>query len=255
MLQPHSILWHYLWLGPHVLQAALAVLLFRRGFHKRFPFFLAYLTFEAIEEIALYGLDVFHLVSAQTWWIVFSAGSIVEGTLKIGVIGEFVSHLLGPRPTLAGWGRRLISGSGAVFLLLATLAAAYTQADHTQYALVSRAHILLQSLYIVGAGLTLLTFLFAAHYRLAWSHADFGIALGFGIVFCQHLGAMAIIASGTLVNRLYLLDLLNMATYHLCVLIWCYYLLVPQKKTTTSAVSLPENNLAIWNRELERLLR
>jgi hypothetical protein len=38
------------------------------------------------------------------------------------------------------------------------------------------------------------------------------------------------------------------------VLIWFYFLLVPQKIATTSAVSLPENNLDIWNRELERLL-
>jgi hypothetical protein len=51
-----------------------------------------------------------------------------------------------------------------------------------------------------------------------------------------------------------LLNFLNMATYHACVLIWFYYLLLPQKSATTSAVSLPENTLAIWNRELERLL-
>jgi hypothetical protein len=48
---------------------------------------------------------------------------------------------------------------------------------------------------------------------------------------------------------------LNMATYQVCVLIWFYYLLVPQKSVTTSAVFLPENNLDIWNRELERLLQ
>jgi hypothetical protein len=46
-----------------------------------------------------------------------------------------------------------------------------------------------------------------------------------------------------------------MAIYHVCVLIWFYYLLVPEKIVTTSAVFLPENNLDIWNRELERLLQ
>ena len=48
---------------------------------------------------------------------------------------------------------------------------------------------------------------------------------------------------------------LDMATYHLCVLIWFYYLLVPAKATVKPTVSLPENNLAVWNRELERLLQ
>ena len=52
-----------------------------------------------------------------------------------------------------------------------------------------------------------------------------------------------------------LFDFLNMATYHLSVLIWLYYVLVPQKAGTKSEVPLPENNLAVWNRELERLLQ
>jgi len=46
-----------------------------------------------------------------------------------------------------------------------------------------------------------------------------------------------------------------MGTYHACVLMWFYYLLVPEKVVTKSAVPLPENNLAVWNRELERLLQ
>jgi hypothetical protein len=62
-------------------------------------------------------------------------------------------------------------------------------------------------------------------------------------------------ANGGLLDRRQLLDFLNMATYHLCVLIWFYYLLIPQKSATTFAVLLPENNLDIWNRELERLLQ
>jgi hypothetical protein len=255
MLQPHSLLWHYLWLGPHILQAAFAIILLWRGVHRQFPFFLTYLVFEAAEEIALYTMDVAHLGSARTWWLAFNAGSIVEGILKLGVIGELFFHLLHPRPMLAKWGRRLISSLGASLVLLATAIAAYTGKGHSQYALISGSHILLQSLYIVDGGLVLFLFLFAAYYKLSWSSRDFGVALGFGIVFCEHMAALAIIASGTLVAWLYLLDFLNMATYHVCVLIWFYFLLVPHEVTTTSAVSLPENNLDIWNRELERLLQ
>jgi hypothetical protein len=46
-----------------------------------------------------------------------------------------------------------------------------------------------------------------------------------------------------------------MVTYHACVLIWFYYLLTPEKRTVHAQPSLPENNLEIWNRELERLLQ
>jgi len=56
-------------------------------------------------------------------------------------------------------------------------------------------------------------------------------------------------------SRRNVLDLLNMATFHVAVLIWFYYLLVPQKVATKSVVAVPENNLGVWNREMERLLQ
>ncbi len=255
MLRPHSLLWHYLWLGPQVLQAALAVFLWRRGIHKLFPFFLAYLAFGALEQFTLYTMDVVPLGSVEVFWQTFFAGAIVEGAVKFGVVGELFFHLLRSRPAIAKLGRRLISGTGAVFMLLAVAAAAYTPIVHRPLISISRAYILLQSSYVVDCGLALFLFLFAAHYRLIWNHRAFGIALGLGIVWSEHMAAWALSASGAWLDKSYLLDFLNMATYHLCVLIWFYYLFVPQKVATTSAVSLPENNLDIWNRELERLLQ
>jgi hypothetical protein len=254
MLQPHSFLWHYLWLGPHVLQVVLVVLLWRHGLNKRFPIFFAYTIFEAIEEFTLYGMDIAPSVSGEAWWFAFCVGLVLEGALKLGVIGELFFHLLRPHAALARIGSRLISGAGAALMLLAVLAAAYVPTNHPKYIWTSRSYLSLQSLYLIEGGLVLFLFLFVAHFKLAWNNHTFGIALGFGIVFCEHLGAWAVTASGTLGDKRYLLDFLNMATYHLCVLIWFYYLLVPQKTPTTSAVSLPEHRLEIWNQELERLL-
>jgi hypothetical protein len=255
MLQPHSFLWHYLWLAPHVLQVALAMLIWRSGLYKSLPAFLVYLIFEAIEEFTLYGMDVLPSVSFVAWWRAFCIGVTIEGLVKFALIGELFFHLLRPWPALAKLGNRLLSGTGAVLVLLATLAAAYAPIDDPQFSLISRAHILQQTLYIIQCGLVLFLFLFAAHFKVAWNNRTFGIALGLAIVSCEHLGAWAVMASGALMDKRHLLDFLNMATYHLCVLIWFYYLLVPQKSSTTSAVSLPENNLDIWNRELERLLQ
>ena len=255
MLRPHSFLWHYLWLGPHVLQATLAIFLWRRGLHKLFPVFFAYAIFEATEEFALYGMDILPSVGVRTWWLAFYAGLIVEGIFKLGVIGELFSFLLRPRTALAKVGSRLISGFGATLVLLAVLAAAYIEKEPWQYIWTYRSHVLLQSIYMVEGGLILFLFVFAAYFKLSWDHRAFGIAIGFGVLFCEHLGAWAVMASGTWVDSRHIVDFLNMATYHLCVLIWFYYLLVPQKIVTKSAVSLPENNLAIWNRELERLLQ
>jgi len=255
MLQPHSLLWHYLWIGPQVLQAALVVFLWRSGLHRTYPVFLTYLAFGATEGFILYGMDVLPWVSAQMFWEAFCVGAVIEGIIKFCVVGELFFQLLRSRPTLAKVGSRLISGAGASLILLAVAVAAYTPIVHRQAVLMSRAHILLQSSYVIDCGLALFLFLFAAHFKLVWDHRAFGIAVGLGIVWCEHMAGWALSANGVLHDKSYLLDFLNMATFHVCVLIWFYFLLVPHKVTTTSAVSLPENNLDIWNRELERLLQ
>jgi hypothetical protein len=249
-MQAHSLLWHYLWLGPQVLQIVLAVFLWHRGLHRRFPAFVTYLVFEAAEAITLYGMDVLPQVSGRTWWLTFCVGLVIEGFIRLAVIGELFLHLLRDRPAIAKVGSRLISVMGAVLVLLAASAATFAPLDRQQFAIGYRAHILQQTLYLIECGLIVFLFLFAAYFRLTWDKATLGIGLGRGISSAVHLATWAVMANGVLPHKF-----LDFAPYHLCVLIWFYYLLVPQKKATTSAVSLPENSLATWNRELERLLQ
>jgi hypothetical protein len=91
---------------------------------------------------------------------------------------------------------------------------------------------------------------------LNWDRLSFGMLLGLGISACEHLATWAFMANTALsVHERTLLDFLNMATYHVCVLIWFYYLIVPKKPAVKSAIPLPENNLEAWNRELERLVQ
>lgn len=255
MLQPHSFLWHYLWLGPQFLQGALVIILWRRRLNKQFPVFFAYLIFGATEQVTLYVMDVLPSVSVTTWWLAFSVGLVIEGFIRLGVMGELFFHLLEPRPAIAQVGRRLITCAGALLVLLATLAAAYAPLDAHQFALGYRATILQQTLYMIESGLILFLFLFAACFHLRWRKPTLGIGLGRGISASVHLATWAVMTSGVPNDKRNLLDFLNMATYQVCVLIWFYFLLVPQKSSTTYAVSLPENSLDIWNRELERLLQ
>jgi hypothetical protein len=255
MLQPHSFLWHYLWLAPQVLQLALAVILYRRGFHRQYPIFFAYLIFGAVGQFVLYGMDVLPSVSEDDWWLAFSVGLVAEGCLRLALAGELLSHLIRKRVAIARTAGRLMSLVGAFLVLVATMTAAYAPVDSHQFALGYRAHLLQQTLYMIECGLIVCLFLFASFCHATWNRTAFGIALGRGISSSVHLATWAIMANGGLSSSRYLLDFLNMATYHLCVLIWMYYLLVPKKATATSAVPLPENDLELWNREVERLIQ
>jgi hypothetical protein len=253
MLRAHSLLWHYLWLAPDVLQLGLAVFLYRRRLHRVFPVFFTYLIYEAIETFTLYSLDILPF-TAETYWRAFLAGLIVGGAIKFAVIGELLHRLLKPRTALFKTGSRLLKVAGGFLILVAAIAGARTTSNNPHW-IVGAGAILQQTLYIVQCGLILFIFVFASRYRVRWDRKTFGIALGFALVFCQHLACWAIIAALEVQKSAVVFTFLNMATYHLCVLIWFYFLLVPQKVPTTSAVSLPENNLAAWNRELERLLQ
>ncbi len=254
MLRAHSLLWYYLWVAPNFFLLVLSALIWRRKLYKQFPVFLVYAVVVAVEQLTLCVADLLPSVSPTSWWYLFWAGLLAEAVVKFALIGEIFSAVAGSYPSLAKLGKSLITGVGVVLVLLATLAAAYTPKDNI-YWIVSGAHLLEQTTYLIECGLILFLFLFAAYFKLHWSRSSFGIALGLGASACVHLATWALMANGNFSAQYrVLLDLLNLATYHVCVLIWFYYLLVPQKSVTTSVVPPPEHNLAVWNRELERLL-
>jgi hypothetical protein len=254
MLQAHSFLWYYFWVAPNLLLLFLAILIWRRKLYKQFPVFLVYAVVIAVEQLTLFVADVLPSVSPTSWWYLFWAGLLAESVVKFVLIGEIFGALFGLYSSLAKLGKLLISGVGVVLVLVATLAAAYTPKDNI-YWIVSGAHILEQTIYLIECGLILFLLLFAAYFKLHWSRSCFGIALGLGVSACVHLATWALMANGNFSAQYRIfLDLLNLVTFHICVLIWFYYLLTPQKSPTTSSVSLPEHSLEVWNRELERLL-
>jgi hypothetical protein len=266
MLQAHSILWHYLWIAPNILLLVLALLLWRSHFRQRYPIFLAFAIVEGIEQLVVYAADIIPSVAPGTWWLIFWVGLGIEGILKFALIGEIFAHLFNPYPSLAKPGKFLIRGCGIVLVLAAAVAAAYAPKD-SFFGIVSGAHLLEQTIYLVESGLLVFIFAFSGYFRLKPTRAAFGIALGLGISACVHLATWAVLANGGLpTSRRGIFDFVNMATYHVCVVIWFYYLLVSPKVSRKNTIPpkgpsagppigpTPEEDLEVWNRELERLV-
>jgi hypothetical protein len=255
MLRAHSLLWYYLWVAPNLLLFVLAFLLGRRGLHKRYPFFFAFLIISAVDQLILYIADLSPAISPQTWWLIFWFALIVESVLKFALIGEVFFHAFHAYRSVANLGKLLIRGLGVVLILAAALAAAYAPHD-SLFGIVSGAHLLEQTVYLVETGLLAFIFVFSGYFKLSLARPVLGIAAGLSISACVHLATWAVLANGGLSDEKRVwLDFVNMATFHVCVLIWFYYLLVPLRVSAKPAVPLPENNLAVWNRELERLLQ
>jgi hypothetical protein len=254
MLQAHSLLWHYLWVAPSVLLLLLASQIHRLSLHKRYPVFFAYVIVSAIEQLTLYVCDIIPAVPGETWWRIFWIGLLIEGLLKFALVGEIFAHVFDAYASIASLGKLLIRGIGVSLILAAAVAAACAPKD-SPFQIVSSAHLLEQTIYLVQSGLLLFIFAFSAYCRIRMTRAVHGIALGLAISGCVHLANWALVTNvGPTESKRIILDFINMATYHFCVLIWFFYLLVPHKVSSRSAVVLPEHNLEVWNREMERLL-
>src|ERR1700688_156827 len=126
MLRAHSLLWHYLWVAPHVLLLILAFMLCRRGLHNKHPLFFAFTIVAGVEQLTLYAADVMPWVSANAFWHVLWTGLLVEAMVKFALIGELFAHIFGPYPSLARLGKILIRGIGGALVLIATLVAAFS---------------------------------------------------------------------------------------------------------------------------------
>lgn len=219
------------------------------------PCLLAFSLLIPTMDLVRFVLDVAPWASANTFWIVSWVAIIVESLLKFLVIGEAFSRVLQLYPSLARLGKALITGVGAGLVLLASLAAAFSQ-DPNQVRIVAGFQVLAQTEYIIQFGLTVFVFLFVAHFRLTWDRLSFGVLQGFGLASCVYLASWAILANTNLsAHGRTLLDFLNFSTFHFYVALWYYYVLVPGRETPRAEVPVPAHNLELWNRELERLLQ
>jgi hypothetical protein len=286
MFEPHSFLWHYLWIAPSVLLLLLAVVFYRRSLQRKLQVFLIFAVVEGVMSLALYAADLMPSVSGTLWWKATLVRLVIDVILKFALIGEIFSGVFKPYAAVSKLGRTMIRGVGAALVLAATLVAAIAPTDRHVVGLVSGAHLLELADFMIECGLLVFIYLFAAYFRLAWERLGLGIALGLGVSASVHLGTWALLANLPLnPHGRHLLDLLNMTSYHVCVVIWFYYVLTTPKATLMGQLSersgtrhhhdendddgdgqarddkAPsgederQKDLDVWNRELERLLR
>lgn len=255
MLQAHSYLWHYLWVAPNGLLLLLCFYLWKRGLHREFPFFFAFALCNGVGGLVTYLADLLPFVSAIGYWRIAWARAILEGVLKFMVVGEIFSKLFGPYASVARLGKTLIQWVGAISVLAAALAAAYNPWGHSPGIMIG-SQILEQGTFLIECGLLVFIFLFSLYFHLHWPRMLFAIAIGLAASACVHLADLDLmINAGYPGSKRVFLDLLNCGVFHLVILYWFYCLLAPKRAPVQTPTSLPENNLAVWNRELERLLQ
>jgi hypothetical protein len=249
-MYPHSPIWHYLWIAPHVLQLAIVFIMIRRRLVSEFPVFLTYTLFQIVMGATLFAFDHISAVSARqyvaTQWV-DTIGSIV---LRFALIYEIFSRIFDPYPALVKLGRLLLRWGVVVLLLVAVAVAA--RAPNTAPWL-SGIHVMNCAVSLMQSGLLVFLFLFSSYFGLSWRSYVYGVAAGLGIFSSVTLATAALQVATGIAAASYTLDFVTMAIYHCCVVIWLIYLLAPET-ARLSVKHLPDNNLEQWNIEMQRLL-
>lgn len=250
-MYPHSPLWHYLWIGPRVLQVIIVYVVLYRRLYVRIPAFLFYTLFIATMQSILFVLDHDPGVAYREYWLVDFVSTAISIVLRFAVTYEIFLIIFRPYPALHRLSRVLMWLAAILLLLAAVLVSGNTTGPDLP--VVAGMLTLDRGVSLIQSGLLFFLFVFSSYFRLSWRSYVLGIAIGMGIFSAVNLAVVAIrIARGPGAGG-FALDFVNMIAYHCSVVIWLVYVLVPERQPA-SVPTVPDHNLDQWNRELQRLL-
>lgn len=253
-LSPLAYVWYYLWIVPHLMLPVIAYLMVRRGWHRQFPWFFAYLVYESVLFLTTFGLSQFSSISELAYRSIDASTLIGSIGLRFAVVYEIFRRVFQPYPSLIRTGRTLFTAALIVLLLLAIVLGVYQtggNADRISHVATAMG----RSMSLIQCGLLAFLLIFSSYFRLSWNSFSLGIAVGLGVFASVDLASMAVLAQISPVSRSTRLvfDFIGMGTYHGCVLIWLGYLLVP--KTVQATDIIPIHDLEPWSDELQRLVQ
>jgi hypothetical protein len=245
-------LWYYLWIAPHCLQVLVVAAMVRRRLYREFPYFLLYTGYEVLQNTVLFVLGRLFPISSPQYLGPLWVGLVGSVILRFAVIYEIFRNVFTPYPALTKLSRGVFRWAAAGLILVAVAVAAYVPGDSSQR-LLSGLNVADRTVSMVQCGLLVLILLFSSYFRLTWQSPAFGIALGLGVFASVELAASALRAQIAARVPSYVGDLVTMGTYHICVLVWLVYVLVPEP-VRAAVPAVPIDDLESWRQEFQRLL-
>jgi hypothetical protein len=227
--------WHshivvlYLWCIQPILQSAVAVVLWRRKLHKQFPVFFLFLLAQVVNFVVIFPL--WRTGNYGLYFGPFWLGEAVNAVLGFKVIHEIFLDVFRPYHTLKDLGTLLFKWAGVVMLLVSVVVAFSNSFD--QSPLVHALTTLQRSVRIVQLGLILFLLLFSRFLGVSWKQISFGISLGFGLFAGVELLLYALNSGGFVKQGL--LNVINMATLNVAILVWLGYSLSRKALRVTAA--------------------
>ena len=235
------------------MQTVLLFVMVRRGLHRQFPIFFLYTCYQIVQCIVMFTILRYTMNTNGIYAYAYTVELAISTALRFGIIGEILTHLSRNYSALERF-----KGPWLRWMTLGLLFASLVLAFFTHSASSNRFHIVIYSLdrtaSFMQSGLLFFLLIFCSFLGLFWRNHVFGLTLGMGIFSSVELIASTIQAHFGPENVGYI-GFLTLGTYHVCVLIWIVYFLVPERVTQNALKTVPDGaDLEEWNQELQRLI-
>src|SRR5258706_14312984 len=125
----YNYLLYFLWISPHLLLTVVAILIYKRGLYREFPFFLLYALYEIATFALLCGLNYLPSITAKQYTYTFMATLGLSIALRFGVIKVVSEDLFREHAVLKKTARQSLLWSNALLALVRIACAAYAPVE------------------------------------------------------------------------------------------------------------------------------
>src|SRR5689334_1023550 len=242
-----SAVTHEVWMGSIVLQVLLAMVVSTKRAWQSYPAFSGYVFFSVVEAAVISVVP--H--SGMGYFYIFWTCEAVGIVLGLAVVREIFTNLFSPHPAL----RKLATVTfrvAVVALILLACAVFYAESGNARG--FARGIMLAEeAARIVEVGLIMFLFLSSSAFGLHWRQNVFGTALGLGMFAAADLVTATLIGHVRSAEAAERFNLVQGIAYCTSLLIWCGYLLAPERITSTA--EMPKRaQLEQWNQAVMELI-
>ena len=242
----------YLWIMPHVVQVFVLLIFLKKRLHKQLPLFCVFTVFEILRFVLLFTVSRFvtdSSIDVYLWFL--TCTEAIDAALQLAVLYELTQNLIFSRTSLGGMLRRVFMWTAAGLVLVAA-ATSGSLHDISRQKIVNGFEILDFSTGLVQVGILVALVLFSRVLRISWRGHATGVALGFGVSACIELATAALRAEFGR-PAFIAIDITQMFAFHVSVVIWLIYLLLPDRSPAFSGHGFEKSDIQLWDQELQRM--
>jgi hypothetical protein len=214
-----DILLNGFWCVHPVLETAIAITMLRRGQHRVFKYFFAYIVTQILVFAVVFPT---YLRNPTVSFYVSSFCTAISVVLGFMVIHEAFLDIFQPFHTLKDLGTVLFKWAGLVMLLVAGVVSVSNASSHTA-PWVQAIMTAQRCVRVIQVGMVLFLLFFARYLGVSRKQHSFGIALGFGLFAVVELALNASWAGYHLGAVVF--DSVDLAAYNCALAVWLYYAL------------------------------